>query len=65
MSKYEEVKSIRDEMWTSAYRYKVNNGIRIVEMKLKLHLPSHMAIAGNDALISYDGQPPTCYRCNE
>jgi hypothetical protein len=34
-------------------------------MKLKKHLPSYMAIAGNDAFISYDGQPPTCYRCNE
>lgn len=34
-------------------------------MNLKLHLPSHMSIAGNDELISYDGQPPTCYRCNE
>jgi len=28
-------------------------------------MPSHLTIAGNDALISYDGQPPTCYRCNE
>jgi len=34
-------------------------------MKIKQHLPSHMSIAGNDAIISYDGQPPTCYRCNE
>jgi hypothetical protein len=34
-------------------------------MKLTKHLPSHMAIAGYDTLISYDGQPPTCYRCNE
>jgi hypothetical protein len=65
LTKYGEVKNIRDEIWTSAYRYKVYNGIRIVDMKLKKHLPSHMAIAGNDALISYDGQPPTCYRCNE
>jgi hypothetical protein len=51
MSRYGEVKSIRDEVWTSAYRYKVYNGIRIVEMKLKQHLPSHMSIAGNDAII--------------
>ena len=65
MSRYGEVKRIRDDGWTYAYRYKVYNGIRIVEMKLKQHLPSHMSIAGNDAIISYDGQPPTCYRCNE
>ena len=65
MSRYGEVKSIRDEVWTSAYRYKVYNGIRIVEIKLKQLLPSHMSIVGKDAIISYDGQPPTCYRCNE
>jgi len=52
MSRYEEVKSIRDEVWTSAYRYKVYSAIRIVEMKIKQHLPSHMSIAGNDATIS-------------
>jgi len=34
-------------------------------MRLKMHLPSHMAIAGNDALLSYGGQPQTCYKCNE
>jgi hypothetical protein len=56
--KYGEVKNIRDESWTSAYRYKVYNGVRIVDMKLKKHLPSYMAIAGNDSLITYDGQPP-------
>jgi len=35
MSRHGEVKSNRDEVWTSAHRYKVYNGIRIVEMKLK------------------------------
>ena len=28
-------------------------------------MPSNMSIAGNDVLISYAGQPQTCYRCNE
>ena len=65
LSKYGEVKNIREEIWTSVYRYKVYNGIRIVDMNLKQHLPSHMSIAGNNALISYDGQPLTCYKCNE
>jgi len=63
--KYGEIVNIRDEMWAAVYRYKVFNGIKIVEIKLKRHMPSHLTIAGNDALISYDGQPPTCYRCNE
>jgi len=57
--------NIRDEMWAAVYRYKVYKGIWIVEIKLKRHLPSHLIIADNDALISYDGQPSTCYRCNE
>jgi len=65
LSKYGEVRSIREETWVSVYRYKVHNGILIAEMRLKMHLPSHMAIAGNDALISYDGQPQTCYKCNQ
>jgi hypothetical protein len=51
-------------MWTQAYRYRVYNGVRIVETKINQHLPSHLLIAGHDTLISYDGQPPTGYRCN-
>ena len=52
-------------MWAAIYRYNVFNGIKIVEIKLKRHMPSHLTIAGNNTLISYDGQPPTCYRRNE
>jgi hypothetical protein len=36
-----------------------------VELNLKTHVPSHMLIAGHRVLISYDGQPLTCYNCNE
>ena len=50
-------KIIRDEMWASRYRYKVSNGVKVVDMRLKQHLPSHLLIAGNDALLSYDGEP--------
>jgi hypothetical protein len=65
LAKYREVKDIKEELWTKAYRYKVSNGIRIVEMNLKQHLPSHMIIAGYKVLVSYNGQPSTCYACNE
>jgi len=65
LPKYGEIGNIRGEIWAAIYRYKVFNGIKIVEIKLKRHMPSHLTIAGNNALISYDGQPPTCYRCNE
>jgi len=65
LSKYGEIVNIRDEMWAAAYRYKVHNGVRIVEIKLKQHMPSNLTIAGNDVMMTYDGQPPTCFRCNE
>jgi len=65
MLTYGQVQTIREEMWTQAYRYKLYNGVKIVEMKLKQHIPSHLAIAGNNTTITYDGQPTTCYRCNE
>jgi hypothetical protein len=65
ITKYGEVSRITDETWASACRYKVYNGIKIIEMSQKQHLPSNMSIAGNDVLLSYDGQPQTCYRCDE
>jgi hypothetical protein len=55
MSKYGDVKDIKE----------VSNGIRSVELNLKTDVPSHMLIAGHRVLISYDGQPLTCYNCNE
>jgi len=65
MSKFGDVKSIRDEMWTQAYRYKVYNGVRIVEIQLKQHILSHLATASNNTIITYEGQPLTSFRCNE
>ena len=65
LAKYGDVKDIKEELWTKTYRYKVSNGIRIVEMNLKLHVPSHMIMAGHRVLVSYDGQPSICYACNE
>jgi len=46
-----------EEQWIRSYRYKVSNGIRIVGMSLKHHLPSHLTIAGNRVLVSYEVQP--------
>jgi hypothetical protein len=44
LTTYGDVKSITEEQWTKAYRYKVSNGIRIVEMAIRKHLPSNMDI---------------------
>ena len=50
---------------SAVYRYKVYNGILITGMRFKVHLPSHLTIAGNEAFLSYDGKPQTCYKYNE
>jgi len=65
LAKYGEVKDIQEELRARACRYKVSNGMRIVEMSLKLHLPSHMIIAGHRVFVSNDGQPSIYYGCNE
>jgi hypothetical protein len=43
------------------YRYAVANGIKIASMQLTKHIPSYITIDGYRALISYEGQPQTCY----
>jgi hypothetical protein len=40
---------------TEGLQVLVSNGIRIVVIGLKKHTPSHMSIAGNRVLISYEG----------
>jgi hypothetical protein len=43
----------------------VPNGIQIVTIDLKVHILSHLMVAGHRALVSYEGQPLICYVCNE
>jgi hypothetical protein len=45
--KYGAVLENNEEYWTSAYRYKIANGIRLVQIKLKHHIPSKLVIAGH------------------
>jgi hypothetical protein len=63
-TKYGEVKDRTEEAWLCSYTYEVSNGILIATVNLKEHIPSHMTIANNRVLITYEGQPPTCYGCN-
>jgi len=51
--------------WSKAYRYSVSNVILIVVIALTKYIPSHMTIAGNRFLVSYEGQPMTCYGCGD
>jgi hypothetical protein len=62
---YGEVKTVQEEHWSKNYRYAVVNGVRIVHIALKRHIPSHLFIDAHRALIAYDGQPTTCYQCAE
>jgi hypothetical protein len=65
LAQYGEVREITEHQLTKAYRYHVSNGIRIVGMSLRKHLPSHMNIVNNRVLVSYEGIPATCYGCGE
>jgi hypothetical protein len=65
LTKYGEVKKITEEQWSETYRHPIYNSTRLVEMALQKHTTSHMSIMGNRTLISYEGQPLTCYGCNE
>jgi hypothetical protein len=62
---YGKVLNIQAETWSKAYRYPVSNGVQQVTMQLTRHLPSHMTIAEQRVLISYEGKPTTCYGCGE
>jgi hypothetical protein len=64
-STYGEIKEIQ-ERWSRAYRCQVADSTRVVLLTaLTKHIPSHMTIAGNRVLVSYEGQPTTCYGCGE
>ena len=65
LTKYGEVKKITEEQWSRIYRYRFYNGIRLAEITLQKHIPSHMIILGNCVLLPYEGQPITCYGCNQ
>jgi len=46
LNRYGEVKEVKEENWSRAYRYPVANGIRIATIRLSQHIPSHILIAG-------------------
>jgi hypothetical protein len=61
LPKYGEVKKIQEESWLRAYRYFAANDNRIVAIALAKHITSHLIMAGNRVLVSYEGQSMTCY----
>lgn len=63
-AQYGKVKDIKDEHWSKLYKCNVKNGIRAVEVQLKMQIPSVIRIAGFRVQIVYDGQQKTCTICN-
>jgi len=59
------VLAVIEEMWPKTYIYKVPNGVRQVTIKLTKHIPSQLPVDGHRALLSYEGQPATCYGCGD
>jgi hypothetical protein len=53
LSRYGEVKEIKTEKRSRNNRYKIDNGIRIVTMNLREHIPSYINITNNKVLLSY------------
>jgi hypothetical protein len=53
------------EKWSTAFRYHVVNGIGIVAMTQRTHVPSNILVAGHRTLVSYEGQNATYLGCNE
>jgi hypothetical protein len=60
---YGEIVAIHEENWSKMYRYPMANGIRVATINLDKHLPSHLIIAGGRPIVSYEGQPVSCYAC--
>jgi hypothetical protein len=65
LARYGKVTDIQAETWSRLYRYPVANGIQLAIITLAKHIPSHITMAGNRVLVSYEGQPMTCYGCND
>jgi len=64
-SQYGEIKEMHREVWSKTCLYKVFSGVRIVVIILTKQILSHKMIAGHRGLVSYEGQPTTCYDCGE
>ncbi|CAG9822204.1 unnamed protein product [Phaedon cochleariae] len=65
MSKYEIVKSIRNEKCVGDGHFNVETGIRSMWIAMKKPIPSYVAIEGCTSLVTYPNQVRTCLVCEE
>jgi hypothetical protein len=63
LTPYGKTVNIQTEKWSNNYRYSVENGVRQATILMTKHVPSHLTVAGYRVLLSYEGQPATCYGC--
>ncbi|KAJ8931227.1 hypothetical protein NQ314_015899 [Rhamnusium bicolor] len=60
LSRYDTVKSIRNDKWSSEGMYNFESGVRLVTMSIKQNVPSYLTIEGRTSLITYPNQIRTC-----
>ena len=65
LTPYGKIINIETERWSKHYRCAVDNGVRQVTIMMNRHIPSLLSVAGCRVLLSYEGQPATCYGCGE
>jgi hypothetical protein len=52
---YGTIIDLQREQWARTHRYQVDNGIRLLIISLKKHALSHVIVAGQRTLLTYDG----------
>ncbi|KAJ4440686.1 hypothetical protein ANN_08834 [Periplaneta americana] len=65
LTRYGVIHSVRNEQWSTAVPFPVNNGIRALKMEVKQNIPGSVPIAGYNAHVTYIGQPILCFVCHE
>lgn len=65
LTRYGVIHSVRNEQWSTAFPFPVNNGIRALKMEVKQNIPGSVLIAGYNAHVTYIGQPILCFVCHE
>lgn len=63
LQNFGKVLQIENEKWSHRYRYKIDTGIRVVQMVIKQSIPTNLTIANYEAYITYPGQEQTCFLC--
>jgi hypothetical protein len=63
LTTYGKIVDIQTVKCSNNYRYAIDNGVRQVTILMTRHVPSLLMVAGYRVLLSYEGQPATCYGC--